>query len=142
LVYRAWFGASDNGSAIELQEESRSFDMGQPTKKKVGGELKVVAKPSGSYTISVYGKFDEGGWNLLGTMSVASNLITFPTTFPVTFYPDARVYKKFHLDPYGAWYTFAHKLYHNAVTTNSADITIYETSLTSNLEEYISEEEA
>jgi hypothetical protein len=142
LVYRAWFGASDNGSAIELQEESRSFDMGQPIKKKVGGELKVVAKPSGSYTISVYGKFDEGGWNLLGTMSVASNLVTFPTTFPVTFYPDSKVYKKFHLDPYGAWYTFAHKIYHNAVTTNSADITIYETSLTSNLEEYISEEEA
>jgi hypothetical protein len=122
--------------------------MGQPIKKKVGGELKVVAKPSGSYTISVYGKLDEGGWNLLGTMSVSSNLIQLDdaglvkVTFPINFYPDSKVYKKFHLDPYGAWYTFAHKIYHNSVTTNAEDITIYETSLTSNLEEYISEEEA
>jgi hypothetical protein len=142
LVYRAWSGASDNGVAIELSEISRAFDMGQPIKKKVGGELKVVAKPSGNYNVSVYGSFDNGGYNLLGTMNVGSNLVTFNTTFPVLFYPDARVYKKFHLDPYGSWYAFTSKIYHNAVTTNADDITIYETSLTSHLEEYLAEEEA
>jgi len=141
LVYRAWSGASDNGTAIEMTEHSRSIDFKTPVRKKVGGELKVVCKPAGDYTISVYGQFDEGGYNLLGTLSVARNLITFPTTFPVLFYPDAKVYKKFHLDPYGSWYTFAHKIYHNAVTTNAGDITIYETSVATQLEEYISEEE-
>lgn len=147
LVYRAFYGASDNGTAIEFIEQSRSFDMGQPIKKKVGGELKVVAKPSGNYNISVYGSFDNGAFNLLGTMNVSSNSIPLDdaglvtVTFPVSFYPDSKSYKKFHLDAYESWYTFEYKLYHNAVTSISDDITIYETSLTTHLEEYISEEE-
>jgi len=141
-IYRAWSGSSDNSTAIEFQETSRSVDLGQPIKKKVGGELKVTAKPSGDYYLSVYGSFDNGGFNLLGTLHLLGNLVTFPTTFPVLFYPDSKVYKKFHLDPYGSWYNFTWKLYHNTVTTNYDDVTVYETSVTSHLEEYIAEEEA
>lgn len=140
-IYRAYYGASDNGTAINFTEIGRSEDLGQPTIKKVGGELKVVVKPSGNYTITVSGSFDNGSFNVLGTMSLGSKLVTFPTTFPVLFYPDATVYKKFHLDQYGSWYQFKHKINHNVVTTNADDLTIYETSLISHPEEYLAEEE-
>jgi hypothetical protein len=141
-IYRAWYGASDNGTAINFTEIGRSEDLGQPIKKKVGGEFKVLMKPAGNYNVTVQGSFDNGSFSTLGTMNISSNLVTFPVTFPVTFYPDQTVYKKFHLDSYGPWYQFKHKVLHNAVTSNADDVTIYETSLTSHLEEYIAEEEA
>lgn len=141
-VYRAWYGASDNGTAIEFIEIGRSEDLGQPTVRKVGGELKVVLKPSGNYNVTVLGSFDNGSFNTLGTLNVGLNLVTFPLTFPVTFYPDQVVYEKFHLDSYGPWYQFKHKITHNAVTTNADDVTVYETTLTAHPEEYIAEESA
>jgi hypothetical protein len=139
-VFRGWYGATDNDGPISMTEESRNEDLGYPLIKKYAGEFKVVAKPTGNYSISVYGSFDNGNYNLLGYLSVATSLITFPTTFPVTFGSDALAYKKFPLDTYGEWYTFRHKLLHNAVTTNSEDITIYETSLTAIPQEYDPEE--
>lgn len=140
-VYRAWNGATDNSSAINFIIEGRNEDMEHPLARKVGGEIKVVAKPTGDYNISVSVSFDGGGYNLLGTLNVGSHLVTFPTTFPVLFYPDQLAYKKFHLDSYGPWYQIRVKISHNAVTTNSEDITIYEVSYASPLEEYINEEE-
>jgi hypothetical protein len=140
-VYRAFYGASDNGTAIEYIEIGKAEDMGQPIKKKCGGELKVVAKPAGNYTVTVQASFDNGSFNTLGTLSIDGNLITFPTTFPVNFYTDAEVYKKFHLDSYGPWYQIKTKVTHNTVTTNADDLTIYETSVITHLEEYIAEEE-
>lgn len=140
-VYRAWFGASDNGTAIDFLEEGRNEDLGYPLVKKIGGELKVVGKPVGNYDIAVYGSFDNSAYVLLGYLNVNTNLTSFPITFPVTFYQGLLSYEKFHLDNQGPWYTFRHKFEHNAVTTNAEDITIYEHSLTATLEEYISEEQ-
>jgi hypothetical protein len=141
-VYRAWYGASDAGTAIHLIEEGRSEDLGYPLIKKYAGEIKVVAKPTGDYNIAVYASFDNGAYNLLGYLNVSTSLVTFPTTFPVTFSPDAESYKKFPLDSYGEWYQCRIKLDHNALTTNSDDITIYETSLTAIPQEYDPEEVA
>ena len=141
LVYRAWSGASDNGTAVDMVLEGRNEDLGYPAVKKVGGEVKVTAKPSGNYNLTVSASFDNGAFNTLGVLNLATSLITFPVTYPVTFSPDAVSYKKFHLDSYGPWYSVRLKLSHNAVTTNSDDITIYEVFLASMLEEYISEEE-
>lgn len=140
-IYRAWFGASDNGTAIDFLEEGRNEDLGYPLVKKLGGELKVVAKPAGNYDISVYGSFDNGSYVLLGTLNVSTNLVTFPVTFPVTFYTGAESFEKFHLDSQGEWYQFRHKFEHNALTTNADDITIYEHSITAFLEEYKAEEQ-
>lgn len=139
-VFRGWYGATDNGTPIHFIEESRNEDMGYPLIKKYAGELKVTAKPVGDYDIAVYGSFDNGNYNLLGYVNVSTNLITFPVTFPVLFGTDALAFKKFPLDTYGEWYTFRHKLDHNAATTNSDDITIYETSLTAIPQEYDPEE--
>lgn len=141
-VYRAFHGADDDGTAISYSEVGRSENLGYPLVKKVGGELKVVAAPTGDYNISVYGSFDEGDFNLLGYLNVSSNLITFPVSFPVLFLPDATSYQKFHLDQYGEWYTFTPKLSYASAITSEGDITIYETSLTANLVEYKSEEQA
>jgi hypothetical protein len=139
-IYRAWYGASDTSSAINFVIEGRDEDLGYPLIKKYAGELKVVAKPVGDYNISVFGSFDDGAYNLLGYLNVATGLISFPTTFPITFSGESKSYKKFPLDSYGEWYTFRHKILHNAVTTNADDITIYETSLTAIPQEYDPEE--
>ena len=138
-VFRAWSGASDSGTAISWIEESRSDNLKQPSIRKIGSELEVVAKPSGNYNITVEGAFDNGSYNSLGTVNVSSGLITFPVTYPVAFTPDSEIREKFHLDSYGPFYTFAYKLSHNAVTTNADDITIYKTQLTAIPEKYESE---
>lgn len=140
-IYRAWYGSSDNGSAISFILEGRQEDFGQPMLKKVGGEVKVVAKPSGDYNLTVEVAFDGGAYQTVGTMNVSGSLVTFPVEFPVLFYPDAVVYKKFHLDSYGPFYNFTYKISHNEVTGSAEDITIYEVSATALNEEYISEEE-
>lgn len=139
-IYRAWSGASDNTVSIEYSLEGRNEDLGAPLIKKYGGELKIVAKPAGNYNISVYGSFDSGAYNLFGYLHTSGNLITFPITFPVYFYPDQTVYKKFPLDFYGEWYQFRFKVSHNSVTTNADDITVLEASLTATNQEYDPEE--
>ena len=139
-VYRAWYGASDNGTAISFILEGRQEDFGKPLERKVGAEIKVTAKPSGDYDLNLFVSFDGGGYNDVGHMNVGGSLITFPTTFPVNFYPDARSYKKFHLDSYGPFYDMTYKITHNALTSNADDITIYEISATALPDEYISEE--
>lgn len=142
LVYRAWSGVTDNGTAISYSEEGRNEDMGQPLVKKNGGHLKVVAKPTGNYNIAVYGSFDNGSYQLLGYLNTSSHLVTFPVTFPVAFFPDAVVYKTFPLYSYGPWYTFRYKLAFSDTASSAEDITIYETSITAFVDEYNDEEEA
>lgn len=136
---RAWFGASDNGTAITFTIESRSDDLENPVVRKYGGDLEVDAKPTGDYNISVYGSFDNGAYSLLGTLNVGTGLITFSVTFPVTFAPDNIVREKFHLDSYGPWYQFRYKIEHATTTTNTEDITIYRTILLSLPNKYESE---
>lgn len=142
LVYRAWSGYTDNGTAISYEEQLRSEELGEPLIRKCGGNIKVIAKPTGNYNIGVYAAFDGGGYQLLGYVNTASNLITFPTTFPILFYPDARVFKTFHLDSYGPWYNVTIKLSFSGTVSSADNITIYETSITSYPDEYIDEEEA
>ena len=136
-VYRAFSGETDAGTAITYTEVGRKEDLGQPLKKKVAGELLVKCQASGSSNLDVQVSFDDGGFNSLGTMSLAGNLVTFPVTFPVNFSGGNIVYKKFHLDSYGAWYYAQIKLVH----TGLDDLQILERTLVSYLEEYISEEE-
>lgn len=140
-VYRAWYGASNNGTAINFTLEGRQEVFDKPLQRKVGAEIKVVAKPAGDYNLTLSVAFDGGDYNQVGTMNLSGNLITFPVTFPVQFYPDAITYKKFHLDTYGPFYSMSWKLTNSDITTNDDDITIYEVSGTALTDEYISEEE-
>lgn len=138
-VFRGWSGASDNSTAINWVFESRSDDLGKPAVKKVGGELEVSFKPTGNYDITVYGSFDDGEYQELGTVNVSTGLITFPASFPVIFNPENEIRDKFHLDSYGEWFRFRYKLSHNAVTTNADDITFYGSTLTGIESRYYSE---
>lgn len=140
-VYRCWSGAADNGTAVSFILEGRQESFDKPLQKKTSGEIKVVAKPSGDYNLTLSVALDGGSYNSVGTMNLSGNLITFPVTFPVNFYPDAVVYKKFHLDSYGPFYNLTWKIQNSDITTNADDVTIYEVSGTALLDEYISEEE-
>lgn len=133
-VYRAWYGYTDegttttNGTVINYQEEGRKEDCGQPLVEKNGGEIEVRALASGNYNLVIYASFDDGDYNLLGTMNLTGNTLTFPLTFPVYFYEPNIIKKKFHLDSYGNWRTCQIKIVHNA--SNSDDtITVYERSI-------------
>jgi len=136
VVYRAFYGFTDegttatDGTAITYTEEGRKEDMGQPLINKVGGELEIKANTSGNYNLSVYGSFDDDDYTLLGTMNILGGNagVTFPVTFPVSFSDYATVRQKFHLDAYGAWRTFQHRIVH-ATTNSTNDITILEHSI-------------
>ena len=137
-VYRAWYGYDDNGVAINYQEEGRQEDLGYPLHYKSGGEVEVICEVSGNYNVSVYVNFDNTGYTLLGTINLAGNLVTFPTTFPVNF-PEAGVVSgKFHLDSHGRWKNVKVKIQHNALNGND-DIVILQHSITGFLEEYENE---
>lgn len=139
-VYRAWSGATDDGTAITMTETGRNEDLGKPAQKKVGGEVKVEALSTGDYNITVRASFDNGGFNTLGTMNLAGNLITFPVTFPVLFGLAATSYKKFHIDSYGEWYRIQLQLECTDTMNAESDVTILNDSIATHISEYDSEE--
>lgn len=144
-VYRAWTGYNDegttttNGTAISFQEDSKASDCGQPALKKQGGILTIKTEASGSLNLNIYANFDNAGWNLLGTLNLSGNLLTFPATFPLIFGPPTKAYKKFHLDRYGPFYNVQVRITHNAQKSN--DITILERLLLTYVNEIIYEED-
>lgn len=142
LVYRAWSGVDDNGTAITYTEIGKNEDLGQPMIKKAGGEINVVAAVSGDYDIDVYASFDDGGFNLLGSVNLSGGLLSFPLTFPVVFPRSSRAYKKFHLDSYAPWYTIQPKFVSSDTTSSEEQIKILEHQITALADEYIAEEEA
>ena len=143
-VYRAWYGYTDQGStttdgtAINLQEEGKEENFGYPLIKKSGGEVKIEAKKTGDYTISVYVSLDGDEYAKLGDMDIDQTYITFPTTFPASFPLLNRITETFHLDEYGEFKTLKLKIVHN--DTNSTDITIYKRNVITFPCEYESEE--
>lgn len=140
-VYRAWSGATDDGTAITMTETGRNEDMGKPAQKKVGGEVKLEALSTGDYDITVRASFDNGGFNTLGTMNLAGNLVTFPVTFPVLFGLAGTSYKKFHLDSYGEWYRIQLQFEVTDEMNSESDVTILNETIATHTSEYDSEEE-
>ncbi len=137
-VYRAWYGFSDNSVAIDYEEEGRKEDFGQPLVKKVGGTLKVRAKSSGDYDLSIYISVDDQGYQLMGTMNLKGNSPTLPFTLPVTLASDNTVESVVHIDSLGEFYQLRVKITHNALN-GSDDIIIYETNIVTHQTSYQSE---
>lgn len=129
IVYQAWTGYSDNTVAIDMVEESKKEDFGQPLIKKVGGVLKVRALSSGAYTLTVSASVDDNAYQVLGTMNLVGNSPTLPIALPFTLADSNVVEEQFHLDSLGEFYQIRIKIEHNA-TNGSDPITIYETNLT------------
>ena len=140
-VYKAYNGYTDegttetNGVKIKYRERSKMEDAGNPLIDKNGGLVEVKAKRSGNHTLSIYAKFNEGGETLLGTITLSTTQITFPTTFPVSFENPTSITDKFPIDSYGPWKTLEIIVEHDA--TNSTDeITVLSRSLATYFDEF------
>ena len=123
---------------INYQEEGRKEDMGEPLKKKSGGEVKIKALSSGDYDIAVSASIDDGGDTSLGTLNLTSSAPTLPATLPFTLAAPTVTEEQFHLDSLGEWHTIRLKLRHND-TNGSDDIKIYERQIVTFPQEYYSE---
>lgn len=142
IVYRAFSGATDNGSSFTFRITGRNEDLDNPYIRKVGGEIKVVAEPTGDYDLIVRASFDNGGFETLGTFNLSGNLITFPVTFPVNFGLSGEAFGKFHIDEYGPWYRCQLQIENAQTLDSERDLVVREYTIASHLEEYISEEQA
>ncbi len=136
-VYHLWTGYDDVGTGINYQEESKSFDMGQPLIKKCGGEVVIKVKAGGNYDMNVYSQFDNGGWDSLGVINFAGNLITFPTSFPINFESPNILTQKYHIIGYGPWYNLRLKLQHTGA--NTQEMTVLERQVITYPREYHAE---
>jgi hypothetical protein len=146
VIYRAWVtgvNTDDNNAGtarnITYTEIGRKEDLKQPLKKKVGGEIWVRCRSTGG-TLTVQVSFDDGGFNTLGTMSLAGNLIDLSgaVTFPITFKSPNVSYDKFPIDGYGSWYYCQIKLIHSG----SNNIKVLERDILSRLEEVWADDSA
>ncbi len=137
-VYEAWSGYDDNGTAINYQEEGRKDYLGKPLTKKAGGELKIRAKSSGNYDLSIFASVDDQDYTLLGTMNLSDNSPTLPTNLPIQLEPTNLIEETFHLDSLGEFYSIKPKIQHNDLS-GSDEITILDRMIVSYPCEYQSE---
>lgn len=134
-VYQAWYGYSDNGTAINYQEEGRKEDMGQPLLQKFGGYFKVKAFSAGSYTLTVSASIDDQDYVTLGTIDLSGSAPTLPVTLPFTLAGTNIISTTFPLDSLGEWNQIRFKIQHNALN-GSDEIKILERSLYTYAGEY------
>ena len=135
-IYRCWSGTSDNGTAIAYQEEGRGEDFQKPLQFKVGQDVKVRVK-GGSGTVVVSIDLDGEGYQQLGTIDLALTGVSFPLTFPVTFSPLNEATEQWHIDNLEKFKRCKLKIYCN---TLNAALTIIESIITANVEEYYPED--
>jgi hypothetical protein len=128
-VYQAWKGFSDDGVAINYQEEGRKENLGQPLVTKTGGYAKIQALSSGGYTLNVYASVDDQAYQLLGTMSLAGSAPALPVVLPFDLADVEIIEGVFSLDSLGPWRQIRLKIQHNELN-GSDDIIIYDRSLT------------
>ena len=142
IVYRAWILNTDDNKAgtagaVTYTEIGRKEDMGQPLKKKIGGDILIkFSATSGTATITA--AFDDGVFEDIGTLDVGGNNITFPTTFPVNFLIQNIAFDKFPIDSNGSWYTLQLKIVHS----DSTALKVLERTIVTRLEEYKSDDNA
>lgn len=135
-VYQAWTGFSDNGTAINYQEESRKDDMGQPLVTKYSGYLKIKALAVGNYNLTVSASPDDQGYIVLGTMNLLANQPSLPIDLSFALADTSIVEQSFPLDDLGPWKLLRVKIQHNALN-GSDNITILERNLLTYADEYV-----
>jgi hypothetical protein len=139
LVYRAWYGYSNNGTAITSTMDCREEDCGQPLIYKNGGELEIegeVAGSGNSFSVSV--AIDGRDYQSLGSVSLTSGTApVLPVVLPFTLVDSFVVRKKFHLDDLGKWRTMQIQIVNS--DNNTDPIVFYGYSLVTFVEEYQNE---
>ena len=138
-VYRAWYGTTNNSTAISATIIGREEDCGQPLVTKNGGEIEVEADVAGSgdsLTVSV--SLDGQAFQSLGTISLTSTTApTLPVSLPFSLADSYIVREKFHLDSLGGWRTMQLKI--ENTDDNTDPIIVYGYNLVTLPEEYQNE---
>lgn len=139
LVYRAWSGNTNNGTAITSTLIGREEDCGKPLQYKYGGEIEVEADVAGSGdTLTVSVAIDGQSFQTLGTVDLSSDTAPIlPVSLPFTLADSYILREKFHLESIGKWRTLQIKIEHS--NSNTDPIIMYGYNLVTFLEEYQSE---
>ena len=137
-VRQLLFGSNDDGNAISYVSQSRAEDFKAPAVYKTGGEFKIRAL-GGNGTIVASANPDGYGWIQLGSLSLSTTGVTFPTTFPVNFPASTEIMGVYHLENYGI-NRFKRCQFGLACTTLNADVAVIETLATAFGDDYISED--
>lgn len=100
LVYRAYDGTTDAGSAIVYQETTKRYDAGVSEVPKAFRFLQDLYIASGSQTMMVEARKDGQNWSLLGYVDLTGDSPQLPLTFPFSFGGNGIVRKTFSLEQF------------------------------------------
>jgi hypothetical protein len=138
VVYQAWTGYDDNGSAITYTEEGRKEDFGKPLLTKTGGEVRIKALAVGNYNLDLSVELDDGGYQSLGTMNLSGDSPELPIALPFNLGSVNIKEEVFHLDEFGPFKQIRLKIEHDDLN-GSDEIKIYERTIVTYADQYQSE---
>lgn len=81
--------------------ESKAFDFDSPELYKLPEILEVITESSGNYLLEVFINLDNGGWQSIGTMSLAGESTNLPQNLPFTLSSEKLARKMFQINRYG-----------------------------------------
>jgi len=138
-VYRAWYGNTNNGTAITATVAGREENFDQPLNYKVGGELEVEAEVAGSgNTMAVSVALDGASFLSLGTLNLTSTTApTLPINLPFSLADSYVVRDKYHLESLGRYKTIQPKIVNS--DSNTDPVVLYGINFTTFMEEYENE---
>ncbi len=86
---------------VDFHFESKSFDFESPELFKLPDGLEVVTESSGDFTMEVFINLDGGGFQSIGTMSLAGQSSNLPENLPFTLSSEKLARKTFQINRYG-----------------------------------------
>jgi hypothetical protein len=129
VVYRAWYGYTDegtsttNGTAINMDIQTRQENMDNPLSEKLGGEVEIEAESTGNYNIQLLVNLDDAGLTSIGILNLIADHPVLPVDLPFNLENPNLVRGKFHLDSFGEWRNIQIE-YKNTEVNSTDDITI------------------
>jgi hypothetical protein len=89
---------TDDGSAIEMQETTKKYDMGNNRIDKLYQSVEITAAATGNSDITLEAQIDDEGWINIGTMNLTGGGPTLPVDYPFTLGVTGFLRKILHLD--------------------------------------------
>ncbi len=90
-------------SGPDFHFESKAFDFDSPELFKFETDLEVIAGSTGDFDLEVFINMDGGGFQSVGTMSLAGESTNLPIDLPFTLSSEKLARKMFQLNRYGEW---------------------------------------
>lgn len=139
LVYRAWYGRTNNGTAITATLDGREENFDSPLTYKVGGELEAEAEVASSdNTLDVSLSIDGQAFSAMGSLSLTSTTApVLPIELPFSLSDSYVIREKFHLEPLGRFRTIQPRIVNSDINTD--DIILYGINIMTLMEEYENE---